>query len=57
MLKFGAGTGDQLAALLEKVTDPDRLTEIGEWIIRCEDGGGLLARAGASLSGSLNRPT
>ena len=51
-LRFGAGTGDQLAALLAEVADHDRLEEVGEWIIQCEDGTALLARAGASLSGS-----
>ena len=51
-LRFGAGTGDRLAARLAEVTDPDRLAEVGEWIIECEDGAALLARTGASLSGS-----
>ena len=50
-LRFDTGTGDRLAALLAKVTDPDRLAEVGEWIIECEDGAALLARTGASLSG------
>ena len=51
-LRFGAGTGDQLAALLAEVADHDRLAEVGEWIVQCEDGTALLARTGASLSGS-----
>ena len=51
-LRFGAGTGDQLMALLAEVADHDRLAEVGEWIVQCEDGTALLARAGASLSGS-----
>ena len=51
-VRFGAGTGDRLAALLAEVTDPDRLAQIGEWIIECEDGAALLARTGASLPGS-----
>ena len=50
-LRFGTGTGDRLAALLATVTDPDRLAEVGEWIIECEDGAALLARTGASRSG------
>ena len=48
-LRFDVGTGDRLAVLLAEVTDPDRLAEVGEWIIRCEDGAALLARVGASL--------
>ena len=51
-LRFGAGTGDQLAALLAEVADHDHLAEVGEWIVQCEDGAALLVRAGASLSGS-----
>ena len=50
--KFGADTGDRLAALLEEATDPDRLAEVGDWIILCEDGGALLTRTGTSLPGS-----
>ena len=51
-VRFGAGTGDRLAALLAEVTDPDQLAHIGEWIIECEDGAALLARTGALLPGS-----
>ena len=54
-LKFDAGTGDRLATLLEEVTDPERLAEVGEWIIRCEDGGALLERTEASLSGPTSQ--
>ena len=51
-LRFGVDTGDRLATLLEEVIDPDRLAEVGEWIIECEDGAALLTRTGASLPGS-----
>ena len=53
--KFGAATAQVLAARLAGIADPDRLCEIGEWIIECEDGTELLARVerlrGASAAG------
>ena len=50
-LKFGAGTGDQLAVLLEEVTDHECLAEVGEWIVQYENSAALLARAGSLLPG------
>ena len=44
--KFDADTAERLSGLLDGVTDPERLTEIGEWIIECETGAELLDRAG-----------
>ncbi len=44
VLRFGEDTAEQFGALLEEVSDPDRLAEMGEWIIECEDGASLLAR-------------
>ena len=53
--KFDAAIAQALAARLAEIADPDRLSEIGEWIIECEDGGALLARVerlgGASAPG------
>ena len=46
--KFGAATAARLAALLEDVSDPARLEEIGESVIDCADGADLLARLEAS---------
>ena len=51
-LRFGRGTGDRLKSLLAEVSDHDRLADVGEWIVQCEDGAALLARAGSSLPGS-----
>ena len=42
--KFGAGTGERLTGLLDGLTDPERLAEVGEWIIECETGTELLGR-------------
>ena len=42
--KFGPETADRLAGHLEKVSDPERLGEVGEWILEHESGEELLAR-------------
>ena len=42
--KFAADTAPRLSALLEGETDPERLAQVGEWIIECETGDDLLAR-------------
>ena len=42
--KFGAAAGQQLAAALAEVTDPDRLAQVGDWIIECETAADLFAR-------------
>ena len=42
--KFGAVTADRLAEELERVNDPERTVEIGEWLIECESGEELLDR-------------
>ena len=41
--KFGRTPARQLAALLADVDDPDRLGEVGGWIIDCETGDELVA--------------
>ena len=43
--KFDAETAGQLAGLLDGLTDPERLAEVGEWIIECDTGAELLDRA------------
>ena len=47
--KFGAETAAALAGLLSRVDDPERLAEIGEQVIDCATGAGLLARAKCAL--------
>ena len=42
--KFGRETADRLAEQLEGIPDPERLGEVGEWILECEVGEELLAR-------------
>ena len=42
--KFGPETADQLAERLAEIPDPERLGEVGEWILEYESGEELLAR-------------
>ncbi len=43
--KFGGDTAKQLSTFLEGISDPDRIARVGDWILDCEDGADLLARA------------
>ena len=42
--KLGAPIAERLATLLSRIEDPERLAEVGEWVIDCEDGAALLRR-------------
>ena len=42
--KFDADAGQQLAAALAEVADPDRLAQVGDWIIECGTAAELFAR-------------
>ena len=42
--RFGAETAERLSGVLAGVTDPERLAEVGEWLVRCETGSEFLAR-------------
>ena len=42
--KFDAATGERLSASLAEVADPDRLAEVGDWIIECGTSAELLDR-------------
>ena len=46
--RFGAPTADRLADVLADESDPERLAELGEAIVRCATGDELLAEAGVS---------
>ena len=49
--KFDAETAERLAEQLEAIPDPERLGEVGEWLIECEHGDELLDRV-ARLCGA-----
>ena len=42
--KFGPETADRLTERLTKVEDPERVVEVGEWLLDCGSGEELLAR-------------
>ena len=44
--RFGAAVAVALSKLIKGVEDPDRLAEVGDWIVDCATGGELLKRAG-----------
>ena len=46
-LRFDAGTAERLSTVLDGITDPNRLAEVGEWVVRCDNGSELLNRVGA----------
>ena len=46
-MRFGADTAERLSALLDAIPDPDRLAEVGKWIVQCDSGSELLDRVGS----------
>ena len=52
--RFGADTAERLAEMLGDIADPERLAEVGEWLVCCETGDEVLARldsAGSDADG------
>ena len=47
--RFGSTTADRLAAAMDAESDPQRLMEVGEAIVRCATGSELLREIGASV--------
>ena len=43
--RFGTDTAERLSTVLTDVADPERLAEVGEWLVRCETPEEFLARA------------
>ena len=43
--RFGTDTSERLSSLLAGIADPERLAEVGEWLVRCETAEAFLARA------------
>ena len=42
--RFGADMAEPAAVLLAGIGDPDRLQDVGKWIVTCDTGAELLAR-------------
>ena len=45
--RFGTAAAERVSGRLARIADPERLTEVGEWLVRCETGEAFLARVGA----------
>ena len=43
--RFGTDTAERLSAVLVDIADPERLVEVGEWLVRCETAEEFLSRA------------
>ena len=50
--RFGAGVAERLAEVLARIADPDRLVEVGDWLVRCETGDDFLARVAGPGTGA-----
>ena len=49
-LKFGAGTAERLAGLLEGLAEQEDLDEVGGWILECGSADELLSRVSGLLA-------
>ena len=43
--RFGTDTAERLSAVLVDIAEPERLVEVGEWLVRCETAEEFLSRA------------
>ena len=56
--RFGDQTAERLAPVLARIADPNRIVEIGDWLVRCDTGPEFLARiAGAASADNVPRET
>ena len=53
--RFGAQTAERLSGILAGIADPEGLTEVGEWLVRCETGSDFLARVDPAAAGANRR--
>ena len=49
--RFGEDTAARLSEALAQINDPERLAEVGEWLVRCDTGAELLARVAGTAGG------
>ena len=49
--RFDEDTASRLSEALAQVADPERLAEVGEWLVRCDTGAELLARVAKMAGG------
>ena len=48
--RFGATTAERLSRVLAGIADPERLAEVGDWLVRCDTGEDFLARVDATAA-------
>ena len=53
--RFGADTAERLSGMLAGIADPERLAEVGEWLVRCETAEEFLARTESARSNGEQR--
>ena len=53
--RFGAEAAEGLSAVLAEVSDPERLGEVGEWLVRCDTAEAFLARAESARGDGVHR--
>ena len=53
--RFGTDTSERLSTVLADVVDPERLAEVGEWLVRCETAEEFLARAESVRGAGVGR--
>ena len=53
--RFGADTAERLSGVLAGIADPERLAEVGEWLVRCETAEEFLARSESARGNSEHR--
>ena len=53
--RFGTDTAQRLSAVLVEIADPERLAEVGEWLVRCETAVEFIARAESVRSAGVGR--
>lgn len=44
--RFGSAAAEHLSVSLARITDPDRLADVGDWLVHCDTGEEFLARVG-----------
>ena len=47
--RFGTDTAERLSRVLAGIADPERLAEVGEWLVRCETGEAFLEHVDSAL--------
>ena len=49
--RFGETTAERLSGTLARITDPERLSDIGDWLVRCDTEEEFLRRACSAPDG------